>query len=433
MVTVSVDPLDTTPEQELVHRILTSKHFNKAPLLSEFLAYVCRRALGDGADRISEQEIGVSVFGRKHGYNSKEDNIVRNYARQLRRRLEEYYLTDGRDETLRIEIPKGGYLPAFVSIQGATDAEPMDGESLPDEDQEQPPRIFSSRSPGLKRAGAATMAMIVCSLLVGVAAGAAGIWAWQHFKSPASHVSEMHLLWAQLFRPDQDTFIVPADTGFVMLQEIKGKSYSLAEYASWSSVKQPEPSFIADLKNRKYTSVMDIETVVQLERLPELIQDRCLIRNARSLTLEDLGERNMILLGSVYSIPWIELFQKNLNFQFVYRPGENRAWIENRHPASGEAATYANNWNGLSEKAYAVIAFLPNLNKTGHVLLVQGLDGAGTDAAVNLLFHTGDLNGVIDRVRHADGTLGSFEVLLESTSVNSHATNIRIVSVREPR
>lgn len=432
MTSVSVDALDTSPEQELVHRILASKQFSKAPLLSEFLAYVCRRAIENGASRISEQEIGVSVFGRKHGYDSKEDNIVRNYARQLRKRLDEYYSTDGRAEGLRVEIPKGGYLPTFTSNQGATVARPMDGESLPKEGLANPPRMFSIHALEFKRIRIFAVAVIVCFLLAGLAAGSAAIWAWQHRKSPASHVSEMHVLWAQLFRPDKDTFIVPADTGFVMLQEIKGKSYSLAEYASWSSVKQPEPSFIADLKNRKYTSVMDVETIVQLEHLPELIPDRCLIRNARSLTLEDLGERNMILLGSIYSIPWIEIFQKNLNFQFVYRPGENRSWIENRHPASGEAATYANNWNGLSEKAYAVIAFIPNLNKTGHVLLVQGLDGAGTEAAVNLLFHTGELNGVIDRVRHSDGTLGSFEVLLESTSLNSHATSIHIVATREP-
>ncbi len=106
--------LDAKAEQQLVCRILASRYFTKAPLLSAFLAYVCNRTLQDGVVRISEQEIGVGVFGRKPGYDSREDNIVRNYARQLRKRLDEYYSADGRGEKLRIDIPKGGYVPLFT-------------------------------------------------------------------------------------------------------------------------------------------------------------------------------------------------------------------------------------------------------------------------------------------------------------------------------
>ena len=34
-------------------------------------------------------------------------------AGKLRRRLEAYYLGAGRDDPVRIEIPKGGYVPTF--------------------------------------------------------------------------------------------------------------------------------------------------------------------------------------------------------------------------------------------------------------------------------------------------------------------------------
>jgi hypothetical protein len=77
-----------------------------------------------------------------------------------------------------------------------------------------------------------------------------------------------------------------------------------------------------------------------------------------------------------------------------------------------------------------VLAFIPNLNRTGHMLLVQGLDTAGTEAAVNFLFRQDRLNEVMEKARRPDGTLGSFEVLLEATSLDSHATTIRVLSVR---
>lgn len=428
MTAASLGSLDTNCEQKLVERILASKHFIKAPLLSAFLAYVCRRALEDGAVRIAEQEIGVHVFDRKQGYNSKEDNIVRNYARQLRKRLDEYYSTDGLGESLRIEIPKGGYIPLFRLNRGPEIDPEIHLELTADGERSRPPRTASWKAAGGGHLRIAAATVVVCSLLAWIVA----IFLNQHPKSPPRNGTEMHQLWTQLFASNKNTLIVPADTAYVMLQELKGKSFSLAEYASWSSVDQPKSGLISDLKNRRYTSVVDVEAVSQLQHLPEAIPDRCLIRAARSLTIEDLKDANIILLGSVYSIPWVEVFQKNLNFKFVYRPAEKRSWIENRNPAPGEPATYTNNWNGLSEKAYAVVAYIPNLNNTGHVLLVEGLDGAGTEAAINMLLRKGGLSEVLKNAHNPDGTIGSFEVLLESTSLNSRATGVRVVAERKP-
>jgi hypothetical protein len=415
---------DSNSEQKLVERILASRHFIKAPLLSAFLAYVCRRALEDGAVRIGEREIGVHVFDRKQDYESKEDNIVRNYARQLRKRLDEYYATDGLGESLRIEIPKGGYVPLF-----RLNCHPMiHPELAPDGERSQPERITSLKVAVGGNFRFAAAGVTVCSLLAGLMA----LFVHQHPKSPPRSGIEMHQLWTQLFATNRNTLIVPADTAYVMLQELKGKSFSLAEYASLSPVDEHNPSLASDLKNRRYTSLVDVEAVSQLQRLPEAIPDRCVIRAARSLTIEDLKNANIILLGSIYSIPWVEVFQKNLNFKFVYRPAENRSWIENRTPAPGESSTYTNIWNGLSEKAYAVVAYLPNLNNTGHVLLVEGLDGAGTQAAMNMLLGDGGLSEVLKKARNPDGTIGSFEVLLESTSLNSQPTGIRFVAARKP-
>ena len=426
MNTASVDSSDGIARQELIERILASKHFIKAPLLSAFLAYVCRRATQDGADRVTEQEIGVNVFDRRQGYDSKEDNIVRNYARQLRKRLDEYYSQEGQIESLRIEIPKGGYVPLFRENLIETHP-PINLDFPAQKTWAQPPRISPPKTYSRRGFRILIGAVVLCSLL---ACGVTVFLRLQPKKTPANN-SPMHRLWTELFVPSKNTLIVPADTAFVMLQELEGRSYSLREYVSWSSVDELKASPISGLRNRKYTSITDVEAVSQLERLPEANPDRCVVRAARSLTVEDLKDANMVFIGSIYSIPWIEALQDNLNFRFIYKPGENRRWIENRNPAAGEPATYASDKNGLSGKTYSVLAFIPNLNRSGHILLIQGLDGSGTEAAMNLLTHDGGLSEALNKMQNPDGTIGSFEVLLESISLNSRTTSIRVVSARK--
>ena len=101
------------PRWQLAQRIAASRSLGRSHLLSGFLLYVCDRHLRGKGSEITEQQIGVHVFGRREGYSSDEDNIVRNYARILRKRLEEYFTTEGVDEALQVKIPRGGYVPVF--------------------------------------------------------------------------------------------------------------------------------------------------------------------------------------------------------------------------------------------------------------------------------------------------------------------------------
>src|ERR1700761_5004536 len=108
---------DLSPLQEqrwlLAQRIVASRSFSKSVLLSRFLLYVCEREITGRIAEITEHQIGVQVFGRRPGYHPGEDNIVRSYARQLRQRLDQYFLEEGRAEELRLSIPRGKYVPVY--------------------------------------------------------------------------------------------------------------------------------------------------------------------------------------------------------------------------------------------------------------------------------------------------------------------------------
>jgi hypothetical protein len=99
--------------QLLVERVAVSRYIGRSARLRNFFLYVCERVLKDDADQIHEQELGHAVFGRSRDYDTGADNIVRVHASLLRKRLEQYFAAEGKDEPMVIELPKGNYAPVF--------------------------------------------------------------------------------------------------------------------------------------------------------------------------------------------------------------------------------------------------------------------------------------------------------------------------------
>jgi hypothetical protein len=244
----------------------------------------------------------------------------------------------------------------------------------------------------------------------------------------------MHSLWASVFRADRDTVIVTADSGFGTLQDVLGRRLSLADYTGLQlgnlSLTGPEKYIANDLASQRYTSMTDLETAVALSHLPEVVPSRLTIRFARDLRMEDLKDDDVILLGSAYTNPWAELFERSLAFELVEDAGAHSWKVVNRHPAPGEAMIYQGERDGASHNTYARVAWVPNLDRTGHVLMLQGLDMAGTQAAAQSLLHSKALMGVWRETDGCNTPDASFEVLLGTTSISSNAGTIHVLATR---
>src|ERR1700753_2816176 len=116
---------DNDPRWQLAVRISESAHFCKSTLLVQFLLFICERTLNGSTEELTEQAIGEHVFRRRPGYSTGEDNIVRSYAHRLRSRLNQYFAQDGRNEAIRISIPRGGYIAIFEeNLAAPVDSEP---------------------------------------------------------------------------------------------------------------------------------------------------------------------------------------------------------------------------------------------------------------------------------------------------------------------
>jgi TolB-like protein len=105
-----------------LERVLESPGFKRNERMSRFLRFLVERHLEGREDELKESVIGIEVFGRRPDYNPKQDAIVRTEAGRLRARLSEYYLTEGKDTPLVIDLPKGGYVPVLRQTLAPTAA-----------------------------------------------------------------------------------------------------------------------------------------------------------------------------------------------------------------------------------------------------------------------------------------------------------------------
>src|SRR5215510_7662370 len=99
--------------REQLHRIVSSPGFARNERLSRFLRFVVERHLAGEDSTLKESVIAIEVFGRRPDYDPKLDAIVRTEAIRLRARLSKYYAGESAANELRIELPKGGYVPVL--------------------------------------------------------------------------------------------------------------------------------------------------------------------------------------------------------------------------------------------------------------------------------------------------------------------------------
>jgi TolB-like protein len=116
---------DVQAARRELDRVLRSAGFVHNERLSRFLRFVVEKYLEGKGHELKESVIAVEVFGRRPDYNPKQDAIVRIEAGRLRSRLSEFYIGEGKDDPLVIELPKGGYTPALRRIEAATETTPQ--------------------------------------------------------------------------------------------------------------------------------------------------------------------------------------------------------------------------------------------------------------------------------------------------------------------
>lgn len=114
--------------REQLDRILGSRAFAQSERRRRFLKYLVNETLAGRGDLLKGYPIAIDVFERPSTFDPLVDPIVRIEAGRLRDKLREYYATEGSTDPVRIDLPKGSYIP-HIDVRPAPASLPDPGEA----------------------------------------------------------------------------------------------------------------------------------------------------------------------------------------------------------------------------------------------------------------------------------------------------------------
>jgi hypothetical protein len=111
-------------------------------------------------------------------------------------------------------------------------------------------------------------------------------------------------------------------------------------------------------------------------------------------------------------------------------PEVDQSFVLNEDPIGTEQKRYLNGTAGTANRTYGAIDYLPSLDGTGHVLIIQGLNMAATQAAADTLFNSEEMKPILKQVVRPNGSLKSFELLIETSSIGATAPGAQVIATR---
>lgn len=304
----------------LAASIASSRTFARSEQLRKLLIYLCDDAAGDSVDYFSEFQIGTQVFSRRN-FDPRLDNIVRAQMLRLRKKLEDYYLSEDASSPWHLYFEKNSYRPL---VRPRLDAPLAPADPSPEPLAPLAPPA-SSRPP-------LPVTLLLCILVVG---GAFAIGRYSATTLPSSLQSLVsHPLWVSFaghpvkvavstplfFRNERGyfrdyRFNLPADIG--LAEQESGGNPGTPSWDSWSSVS-------------------DLHASIALDRLLTQMRTDAVFQSARTLSSEQLLSDNVIILGHPRGAPVLIEALAPLRFGLSPQlPGQLMGGFIDRQPPSG--------------------------------------------------------------------------------------------------
>lgn len=425
-------------------------------MLQQLLQYLAVKAYDHGAESLKEYTIGVEALGRPQDFDPKTDTIVRVQIHRLRQKLREYYDNDGDRDPILIDIPKGHYLPNFEAVRiaepefnhlhssqvdarisvAASAIERREETNKPRAQQENP-RPEARYYVRALVAGTAAIAIFALGFWVGSLRnhGARSAVSSASDTTFAKSSDPVRTFWANFLGNDSAPIIVYPDAVFLLdnvndlfrfrsgATDFRGARVDPHLAQQFAS----NPALVAKAGQlyyeNSYLGFGELKAVGMLSNLFGQMGLKPVIKPSRELTVDDLKQHNVILLGSSSQNIAVAHFSTMGDFSFKSPDSLLEQWrgmIVNAHPRSNEASIYRTERDPNTQvlKAdYSLITVQPGVIPGRYIMDLGGLDTTGTEGAV--LFATSrqgieELNHalVVSGKQDAKSTIPTFQALL---------------------
>src|SRR5579863_5845010 len=427
--------LEVETARAQVERIFQSKTFRSSDVLRHLLSYLVDASLAGTADDLKEYTVAVDALGKPSSYDPRQESAVRMQVGRLRQKLTEYYRTEGVDDPIVVDLPKGGFRVVFEPRKAAFDQIPV-----PEPVTEEIP------SAGWRRRE------IVLAISLAIALGALGLTAfyathfWRVDKTTTAEAvvpwtPEIQQLWGPILSSNRPLVVCIATPLSVL---IPGYGFVREfEVNDWEDV--PKSKGIAALKEALhattvqptfgYTGVGTASAALLLGQFLGARQKSLVVTRANLLSLPELMEENVVFLGPLTGDREIRALR--VDQEILLEPDG----IRNLHPRAGEPAFVP---EGLGAEAgarkggedsldtYSLISRVPGLRGKGEILSLSGNQISSVMAGAQTLTDPSVAKMLVSKLRKADGSIPRyFQVVLKVRSMDGVPTEIPYMFHRE--
>jgi len=455
--------------QKQLNKLIHSKSFRHASALQRLLQYLIFKALEDPFADIKEYTIGMEVFDRGPDYDPQSDTIVRVQIHRLRLKVKEYYEGEGIADPILVDIPKGHYIPTFEFRNGAVKANPTD--SIAPENKEQtlptvaaaPPPAQPQAPSTAKRFLSRTPALVVLVLLiftVGIFVGSR----WQQWRGGTSGGAALGRapnaalrdaavdFWRGFLGNDSSPVVGYADAVYLVdgAEDLFRFRRGASDYTG--TVVDPHlaqqfassPALVARAGPLYYedgnTGTGDLQSVFVLTRLFTQMGLQMLVKRCRLITIDDLQQHDVILLGSPEENDAVAQLSRPSDFVWnrldVADPWKGE--YVNRHPQPGESLSYKTERDPSTQEIkadFGLITLQPGAVPNRRIIMLGGLDTSGVAGAAQFVTsptHMAELRSRLESVSawKGDGVPPSFQALLRvDVERGNDVFDVRLISV----
>jgi hypothetical protein len=375
--------LELEAYQTQVQRIVQSKVFRTSEVHRNLLQYLAEKSLSGTADALKEYTVGLDVFAKPESYDPRQESVVRMHMGRLRHKLAEYYRSEGVDDVVFVDVPKGGFKVTF-------------------ETREIRPEPVAAAADEAPRRGGPRRVEIILGALLALAAASAVIFGIQLWRSKAADraqsaaaygSAEIEQLWNPILDTNRPLMVCLAASNGVTGVGTASASFMLGQF----------------LAHRKDNVLL---TRSDLLSMPEVIMDNVVFLGPAS------GNRQIQAISTGQPFVLEANGIRNLSPQ----PGEP-GFIPDHNPQAG---------GGDADESLALISHLPGLYGHGDILYLSGNQISSTLAAVRTLTDPTLARELVSKLTMRDGRLPRFyQVVLKVRSMDSMPIEISYLYHRD--
>jgi len=394
-------------QKECIEKILKSEEFSGSNIYQSYLTYLLEAK--ENQKNLKEITIAIEFFGKSSDFNPAEDAIVRSHTYNLRKKLETYYLKEGKNDKYRVKIPKGHY----------------DIEILPASTEK-----FSFKL-GLNRLVEHKIWLFITVILLFICAAL-----WIRNNSLRNNLKKYQIIekndpiWRDYINSDLPILIAVGDHFFFnednemfnnLLAIRDGDINSLEDLDDLKS-KYPNRNLRpADEPYFPYHSIWSLPIVLKLFYS---VNQKPILRKSSAISAQILDEYNIVYVGSIKTLYILRLTLSKSDFNFSISPHQ----IKYKAPDSTSSKLFKTSLHSAGLNEDLVLALKLPGPAGNSIFIIASFHSLGTPEIANYLIESTTREGFEQKFMDKFGKMPQyFEALFRVTGIDKTAYNTELL------